>query len=262
MKRIRAGSGLGDSLYLRPVCDYYLSMGESVIALTDYPAIFFGTDAAVEPFRRHQFDVVAHYVARKNDPNTTQWQDVCASAGIPEVPFSIKWDIRNTPLTSSVRQQSSGRKIVLVHAGREPMARKDAFAREMLPRESAFRAVAESLADCFLVGIGGKDDVHYKPPVDLDLSGKTTVSDLLDLAKICHGAIGQCSFLVPLVELFDKPLLVLWAAAGLESRERYIRTITPKKILCEPTSAHVVDDRPASEIAEATRAAMRLEAFA
>lgn len=241
MKRIRSGSGLGDSLYMRPVVDYFAHQGPAV-ALSDYPDIFIGSGAKVEPFRRYAYDVAAHYVAGKNNPKTNQWQDVCQTAGIEEIAFRMGWSVRNGDLVSTLRRQAGSRPFVLVHGGREPMGRADGFAREMLPRREAMDATLSGLADYFLIGIGGGQQVHYPLKVDADLSGKTSVSDLLDLAFVCHGAVGQCSYLVPLAEIFDKPLLIVWAGAGLSSASAYIKTIRPSKVFCKSTSSYVVDD--------------------
>lgn len=261
MLRARAGSGLGDSLYLRPIVDHLVHAGHTVTALSEYPGIFLGSGATVMPFRREHADVIAHYVARKTDPRTNQWQDVCAAAGIPEIPLSMRWPVLNTGLTSAVREAAAKRRIVLVHAGREPMAREDRFARELLPVAPAIAAALGALPDCFKVGIG-KGPMLYPVPVDLDLRSLTSEADLLDLAVIAHGMLGQCSFLIPLAELFDKPLVVVWARAGLSSKNDKIRTITPSKVLSKATSGHVFDDWSAEAIAERTRAVLRMEAFA
>lgn len=259
MKRIRGGSGLGDSLYLRPICDQFAKLGP-VTALSDYPDVFIGSGIKVEPFRRHSFDVVAHYVGGKNQPATSIWDDVCESAGV-KTELRFNWVVRNEELVRDLRGWADGRPFILAHGGREPMGRKDKFGRELLPTREAFAATLAALSDCFIVGIG-KDEPIYPLSVHKDLHGKTSVSDLLDLAASCDGIVGQCSFAIPLAEIFDKPFLGVWASSGLASREPFIRTITPQKMLTKLSSRYVMDDWPQAQIIEMARAAILHEAVA
>lgn len=245
MTIIRAGSGLGDSLYLRAIVEYLVRKDRGpVIALSDYPEVFIGSGASVEAFRRHKpLDMVAHYVTRKGLLATSQFADMCIHAGIPPyyVPLEFTWEVRNRPLVDNLRTKARGRPIVLVHGGRAPMARTDGFGAELLPRREAFEAVLEDLRDCYLVRVG-KGAALYRLPVDVDLSDSTSVSDIMDLGASCDGAVSQCCFMIPLAEGFGKPLLTLWASAGLNSSTLYVRQIVPEKILSKPTSRHLVDD--------------------
>ena len=133
------------------------------------------------------------------------------------------------------------------------MGRTDGFGAELLPERAAFDLVLDHLADYFLVRIG-KGAERYPIACDVDLNGNTSVSDLLDLGSVCRGVVAQCSFCVPLAEVFDKPLLAIWAARGMEpARHRYIKQITPQKILSKGTSLHVVDSWALEKIREAVR---------
>ena len=59
--------------------------------------------------------------------------------------------------------------------------------------------------------------------------------------------------MIPMAEVFDRPLLVLWARRGLACSNEYINRITPQKILHKPTSRFVIDDAGEGEIREAAR---------
>ncbi len=249
MKRIRGGSGLGDSLYIRPIVDYFIRAGERVTALSNYPAVFSGSGAVVEPFCRTNISVLAHYTQGKNNPATTQWQDICNSAGVATA-LRFDWDVANRALVDQLRDKAAGRPIIVAHGGRAPMGRTDGFGMELLPERAAFELALSSIPGCFLVGIGARDGAKYPLPVELDLIGATSVSDLIDIAAMCDGMVAQCSFAVPLAECFDKPLLAMWAARGISSAQQYIKTITPSKILSKPTSTHVMDDWPPEQILE------------
>lgn len=258
MKRIRGGSGIGDAIYVRVVAEHFIKSGEEVVACSAHPDIFDGSGAVIEPFRRDQIDVVAHYTMGKNNPSTSQWQDICNTAGVGSIPLQFGWTVKNRSLIEDLRCQAAGRPIVVVHGGRAPMARTDGFGAELMPDRKTFDSVLESLQDCFLVQVGRGDQV-YPLKADLNLNGKTSIFDLFDIAMACSGMVAQCSFMVPLAECFDKPLLAIWAHRGLSSgRHQYISTITPQKILCKPTSHFVIDDWPEEKIQGDARAFRRL----
>lgn len=245
-RTIRGGRGLGDSLYLRPIAEYFLAQGDEVTVLSDYPQIYTGLKVEVKRFTRFGVNVLAHYVMGKSNPLTTQWDDVCASAGV-SVPLRFTWNIVNHALVDRIVEKAKGRPIIVVHGGRVPMGRTDGFGLELLPDRAAFEAVLAELKDCFTVLVGGGAQL-YPLEADFDLNGKTSVSDLLDIASVCDGVVAQCSFAIPLAEVFDKPLLIVWAAHGLVAREPYVRQITPMKVLSKPTSHFVVDDRSETDI--------------
>ncbi len=238
---LRAGSGLGDSIYLLPIAKYLQDDGMEITVLSNYPEIFAPAGLRVEPFRRHRVNIVAHYTAGKTNPHTTQFEDMCAAAGLPPIDFDIFWqDYSESILVKEIIAQAGARRIVLVHGGREPFNRTDGFGIDLMPQQAAFAQVCGALADCFLVGIG-RDKPHYSIPVERDLNGKTSIVDLFNLALISSGIVAQCSFAVPLAEALAVPLLAIWSQRGLDSRTPYVRSITPSKILCKPTSRYVID---------------------
>jgi len=251
MRKIRGGSGLGDSIYLRPFVEHYLQRGERVEVCTNYGEVFSGLDVTISPFRRDSVNKVCHYVSGKTRQGTTQWEDLCISAG-EEIPFRFDWTIRNTLMTRDLQAMAAGRPIIMVNGGRPPMGRSDGFAREMLPARAAFDTVLAALDGCFTVEVG-KGAELYPLIADVDLADRTTPSDLLDIATVAAGLVGQCSFMIPLAEAFDKPLMVVWAAKGLTSATEFIRLCRPQKILSKPTSTFVMDDWSLEQIAAAAR---------
>lgn len=257
MKRLRGGSGLGDSLYVRPICDELIRRGERITVLSNYPDIFIDSGASVEPFCRNNVQVVAHYVNGKSKAGTTQWQDVCESAKV-DAEMRFNWTVRNQALTDRLRSLAAGRPIILVHGGRSPMGRSDGFANDLLPDLTAFEQCLDGLRDCFTVGIGSKDGVKYGIPVDLDVTGNTSVSDLLDMAYSCDAMVAQCSFAIPLAECFDKPMLAVWSHRVHVSNQAYIKTITPQKVLSKATSTFVMDDWNKEQMTEAVNAFRKL----
>lgn len=255
MRSIRCASGLGDSVYLRAIADHLAVSGEEITALSNYPEIFIGSPCRVEPFRRERVDIVAHYVVGKTNASTTQWDDVRIAAGVAHpIPFGFGWRVQNDRLVDGVRERADGLPVVLVQGGRTPMGRTDGFGKELLPDRQAFEAAIDAIRGrCYLVAVGKAEPV-YRAPVDEDLTGETSVSDLLDLFASCNAAVCQVGYAVPMAEVFDNPLLVVWADAGLKSREPYVARITPSKIFSKPTSTFVMDDWDHDRIARAARA--------
>lgn len=247
MNVVRGGSGLGDSLYVRAVAEHLVREGKEVTVKSNFPGVFAGLRVQIDPFTRQGADVIAHYSSLRALQGTTQWQDICTTARIPKIPFVIPWAVVNRPLVKEVKAEAAGRPIVILNGGRPPMGRKDGYGREMLPKSAAFEQVLARLAGCFIVKVGNDEEV-YPLPSNLDLSGKTSPADLLDMAYISRGLVGQCSFMVPLAEGLDKPMLAVWAAAGLRSPTPFIRFCTPVKVLSKPSSVHVMDDWPQDRI--------------
>lgn len=241
MKILRGGSGLGDSIYLRPFVDHYIGQDELVEVCSNYPDLFIGTAATVSPFRRERVNKVCHYVSGKTRKDTNQWQDLCVSAGTGEINMTINWNVQNQALIDEIQHHAAGRTIALVHGGRVPMGRTDGFAMDLLPGRKVFERVIQELSGAYLIRIG-KGEQLYPLDCDLDLNDCTSVADLMDVASVCHAVIAQCSFAVPLAEIFGKPLLAVWAAKGMRSSNAYIQTITPKKVLSKASSSFVVDD--------------------
>ena len=253
--RIRGGAGLGDSIYLRVIAEHFRSLGEDVIVCSDYPDVFIGADVKVEAFSRDRIDRLCHYTVGKTNPRTTQFQDMLDSAGIPvAVELRVDWKIRNDALVQDLEARSDGRPIILVHGGRVPMGRKDNFGREIMPDERGFKVALGYLVkkyNAFLVRIGmGPDLYKLDGHIHYDLNDRTTVPDLFDLSMASDGIVAQCSFAVPLAEVFDTPLLAVCAHAGMAPGvHMFVRQITPAKILQKPmTSRYFMDDWSSSAI--------------
>lgn len=255
--RLRGGSGLGDSVYLRPIVDHLVAQGHQVSVASNYADLFRGAGASVRPFTKGQENVVAHYAHARKRQTTNQYQDVLESAHIRElVPLRFDWMMQNLPLAHEIVERAEHRPIVLVHGGREPFGRTDGLGLEMLPCRGAFLAALSALGGCYTIRIG-KGTHFYDVPTNLDLVDKTSVADLIDLTKLCDGVLTQCGFPIPLAECFDKPALVIFGASGLASRHPVIKLITPAKILCKPSSRYVVDDWTEERIRESVSGAFR-----
>ena len=252
MKSIRGGMGLGDALYLQALVGHLLELWarESFEVCNRYPEVFapLGERVRVSPFRRDRIDVLGHYARRKGQ-HSRQWQDVCLEAGAPDsLELRLTWRRTDAELVRMVEQKAEGRPIVLVQLPRAPMGRTDGFGHELLPDCRKIQRQLDELAGrVFFVLVGSGYPLFRFRGIDLDLTEKTSVSQLIDLAEASAGLIGYCSFFVPLAEGFKKPALFAWSARGMRSATVYVRTITPAKILERASSFWFVDEGPLEE---------------
>lgn len=249
---VRAGKGLGDSIYLQSVARHFIAAGHRVEACSDWPDVFapLGESCTVVPFRRLNTDRIAHYTAGKHNANTDQWQDCCRRAGITEsVELRLDWE----PRTACFSREVSDKPLIIVLVPREPMDRKDHYARELLPDCAVLQRAIDLLRpQAHIVQVGAGVPLHRLNGLDVDLVNRTSVSDLLDVAASADAVLGYVSFLIPLAEALGKPGLMVWSRRGLGSAEEYIRTITPKKIIHRKDLLRVViDDCSDAELAEA-----------
>lgn len=246
---VRGGSGLGDSIYLRPIVEHLKKQDKTIQVLTNYPEVFRGLKIYTDKFRKHPVDICAHYSPSKSREDTNQWQDSRIAAGIvDDIPLTFSWPIKNQAIIDDVKARAHGKKIVLLHGGRVPMGRVDSFGREILPEKKAFDIVLGQFQDCFIVKVGRRNDVLYPLDAHYDLSGRTSVAELFDLFSACDMVIGQCSFIIPLAEGLDKPLLCVWSQKGLVSNTRFVKTITPQKIFSKLSSKFVIDSWSSEQI--------------
>lgn len=254
MKSIRGGMGLGDALYVQAVARHIIrKRGERLKVCTEWPDVFkpLGNKVEIAPFTRHGINYLAHYSARKNWTGTDQFQDCCLSAGVVDkVDLKLDWQAEDSDLIAQVTK--SGRPVVVVQLPRAPMGRTDGFGAELLPDCQRIQDAIDLIdgeATKVLVG-AGKALFDFKG-IDIDLSNRTTVSQLLDVASVAHGFLGYVSYCVPLAESFDSPGLFVWSRCGLNSGTPYVKQITPKKILHRASSRHVIDDCPPEALADA-----------
>lgn len=250
---IRGGSGLGDAIYLQSVACALEAQGFDVEVCCDWPDVFRPVKAKVSPFRREPIDRLAHYSLRRHEKGTTQFQDCCIQAGLTEpVDLWMDW----SPVRD-VREQLThhGKPVVIVQMPRPPFGRKDGYGMELLPDCAVIqRAIDHLQGKAFLIQVGHGKALYKFSGIDLDLTNKTSVVDLLDVAWCCDAFLGYCSFIVPMSEAMNKPSLCVWSRRGLKSSDRLIRSITPQKIFYKASSSAVTDDCTEEELARAVDA--------
>jgi len=246
MRSIRGGSGLGDAIYVQAIARHLVRKGERLQVCSAWPDVFrpLGDSVEVVPFRRGGVDILAHYSLRKPIDGTTQFQDCCIQAGITEpVELRLDWQPSSVPI------MRNGLPVVCVQLPRAPMNRRDGFGSELLPDCRVIQTLIDELSGRALIVLIGSGKPLFKfTGIDVDLSNSTTVPELFDMAHMADAFIGYPSFIIPLAEALDKPSLLVWSSRGLRAPQKYVRQITPRKVLHKPSSHHVVDDWPRERI--------------
>jgi hypothetical protein len=248
---IRGGNGLGDAIYVHSVVRHFVLKGHEVEVPTRWPDVFSQLPVKTSKFRRENITNLAHYTTRKGVKGTSQFQDVCINAGVHEpIPFELAWKPTNLELYERVR--SFKKPVIAVALPRNPMGRTDGFGKEILPTRAGYQAVIDAIAGrAHIVMVGAGAAVYKLAGVDLDLTGKTTVKELFDVACAADGFVGFCSYFVPLAESQNKPALFVWSRRNLSASLHYVRQITPQKVLHRASSQWVFDDGAVEEIKRA-----------
>jgi hypothetical protein len=221
---------------MQSVVRHLLDCGQELQVCTDYPEVFLPVKDRVsfDAFSRHNIDILAHYTTRKKDQTTTQWEDVCSTAKIPVVDLRLDWTVQNVRLTETIDRT---RPLFAVLIPRAPMGRKDGFGKELLPKGDVIQKLINGL-NTVQVGSGKP---LYDLSVTVDMTNKTSITDMIDIVSVCDGVIGYPSFMIPLAESLNKPGLFVWAREGLNAKGWFVRAITPDKLLHKPNH-FIVDD--------------------
>lgn len=260
--RLRGASGLGDSIYVQSIARYFVQEGHPVEVCSDWPDVFRTLPAdrvSISRFRREHIDRLATYAMRRNDATTDQFQDCCIQARVPaQISLRLDWEIVNHGLVAKLRKHAGGRPIIFVQLPRSPMGRTDGYGAELLPDCTKIQQIIDRIGSraCF-VQVGKGEPLYKFTGIDFNVANQTGLTDAIDIASVSDGFLGYVSFIVPLAEALNKPLLAVWSRRGVESAVQVIKNITPSKIFHHSTSRHVFDDAGADGLNEAADAFCR-----
>jgi len=252
---LRGNSGLGDAIYLRPVAEILKKTISGLTVTTPYVDVFRNSGISVIPFRKDKTDLCVSAGSRKKEP-TTQFQDICILAGIPkETELKINWGVFNPALVEQVKSGAQGKPIMLVKSSYMPFGRRDDFGKDLMPDyQKMDNFLGEIGKSYFKVLIGAKDRQYYFfKNIDMDLWSKTTIADLFDVANIADCAVTQVGYTVPMMESFNKKVMIVFSDKGLKSKEEYLRLILPHKLINKKTTSFFTDVDPMSSMLDKFR---------
>jgi len=248
MIRIKCASGFGDAIYMYPVAKHFIEQGEKDITLmTNYSDIF---KALPVKTIHHTKDWATHkisYCGNKYKAGTSQFQDVCLAAGVPtDLEFKVDWSLRNKDLIENIRKMATrkGRRILVVAGPDKPFGRDDEFGIELTIDFKRYDDLLSRIhQDWYIVQICKQQPIHKLKYLDVNLMGKTTPSDVMDLISIADRTMGQVGHILPISECLGTPGLIWFSRSGLNCENRFINSIKPEKVIhYRDTMLHVIDD--------------------
>lgn len=227
--RIRTHLGLGDAVYSYPVVKHLLKNYKNITVLTKYPVIFKELPVKCADISG-EYDLFLRYTDKRHK-KTTQFQDICASAGITEkIPFRLDWKVDFSSEFIDLygdRLMQNGKKVCVI---------KEPCAAHMDKRSGSFRMapisakvqefINKNRNQYFFVSVGQSDKYKQRlNGIDLDLNDKLSLSDFITLVNHCEAVATQIGHLVPLAQAFGKKLTIFEPAT--KTRIRLDKVATP-----------------------------------
>jgi hypothetical protein len=243
--QIRASKGLGDALYLRAIVLHLIGRSESVEVFTPWREVFSDLPVTIRSLSECTGDEDWHHAKPCMHCRIVQNLDAftmaCLQAGIMEpVLLELQWNVRNGDLLERIRRKANGRKVLVFQPLKKATNRNEELSR---PKATAYRSFVESKADCFRVKIGAAPfAVDDGLPCELDLFGKISATDAIDIGAMADEFFGEPSFIPIMAEGFDKPHTCMFSRRAVQSGRVHISNITPQRLLHKPHLARAIYD--------------------
>lgn len=252
MKTLNASRGLGDALYLRAVVLHLLERKEEVTVFTPWREVFADLPITVKSAKEATGDEDWHHAkpclhCRMEEMQRLDQFAMCGlQAGITEpVDLRLNWAPKNAELVKSVRRHAMARPILVFQPLKKANNTNEALTR---PDAFALRKSLEVRSEYFRVKVGHPthlDDDRF--PCELDLFGKTSVRDALDICAIADLIVSETSFLTVAAQGMNKNFVCIFSGRGRDSGRHRIMNINPDRIFHKKwLGTAVYDDRCAS----------------
>lgn len=201
--KIRTLSGLGDAVYGYPIAKHLARKGPVTVS-TKYPEVFSALKNVQTTDDRSNCDLVLRYT---RVPGKTQWEEICKATGF-EVPFVFDWP--KTLKDFDLPQIPQGKKLCIIKEPCVAHMHKSAKNYSMSPRVDEMQAwVNQNSKRFFFVSVG--QDEQFKARlkgIDIDLTNKLTVPQLLTLCANAGAIVTQIGHLVPIAQGLRIPLKI------------------------------------------------------
>lgn len=211
MINLNGSKGLGDALYVRAVARHLIwKEGKEVTVFTRWPEVFRDLPLKVKALgdvtgREDLHNVVSCGHCRVQQPASLDFFTLaCRQAGIvDEVDLYIDWKIKDQNLVDGIRRQAKGRRVFVYQS---PKKSSGAEQEAMRPNRAAFNRFVANHADCFRVRLGhpGFVEDDQDAPCELDLFGKVSVTDALDVGAGADLMFSDPSFITVMAESMGK----------------------------------------------------------
>jgi hypothetical protein len=246
---LRGAGGFGDSIYMYPVLKYFLKKGETVEILTKYPDIY-------APLRKLGLiisdryskapDTECRYAPRYSIQVTTTYQDTLILSGAPpSLPFTIEFE---HPKEFAF---STNKKICVIRKPTMPMKGKSG-GDILIPDCSIIQRLIDKYRNDYYFVLAGNPEGEFNFPlrgIDLDLTEKLTIPEVLQLAFQSDMIITQCGFFIPICETLNRRCFILFSDKGMKSNYKFSPHITPRKVINNYSAVNfAIDNEPFANI--------------
>lgn len=249
MIKINSPRGLGDAIHVRAIVLHLLSLGETVMVFTRWPDVFADikglTVLPAERVSEHRDAFGARVCFQCLIPSVrelSQFRSACLQSGILDpIALDIRWRVRSPALLYKTRQKANGRPVLLF----QPLKRAgNVDEEERRPDPGAFRRLVAGFDGHFKIKIGHPDFAEDDAGLatDLDLFGRTSISEAIDLATLADAICAEPSFLGIVAQAFDKPFSCLFSTRALTSDVKKVAGATPTRIFHRPDLCTAVYD--------------------
>lgn len=230
--------GLGDALLVRVVAMEWLRRGEQVRVFTQWADLF--RDLAVEiatgtPYRDGQADVYGCAACmncrRQEMAPLSVFTRSCHQCGLYEpVELDLKWQVTDPTPFGKIRRRAAGRPILIYQPPKIANGEEQAL---YTPPAADFIRWLDDHADHYRIKVGHPSAAQEfrGAPCELDLFGKTTVLELIDLATIGDLFFSQVCFIPTLAESLDKRSACMFTRRQLSAKSNKVRNLTPEAFL-------------------------------
>jgi len=248
---LRGAGGLGDAVYMYPVLKYYLEHGQSVEILTKYPDVY-------KPLKKlglivtdryaKQPDRECRYAPRYAIQKTTTFEDTVMLAGIEE------------KLTLKIEFESPGsfdfktkNKICVIRNPSLPMNGKG-IGELLIPDCTIFQKIIDAFKDRVYFILAGNSGGNFSFPlkgIDLNLTEKLSLPQVMQLITQADINLTQCGFIFPFCEALNRKVFVLFSDRGMKCNHKFFPYIIPKKVINKPSIvSYAIDNEPHEKILE------------
>lgn len=201
--KIRTLSGLGDAVYGYPIVKQ-LARKTAVTVCTKYPEVFSNLKNVQTTDDRSNCDLVLRYTRAQGK---TQWEEICKCAGF-EVQFIFEWP--KTLPGFEIPQAPQGKKLCVIKEPCVAHMHKSAKNYSMSPKVEEMQAwVNANSRRFYFVSVGHDEQFKARlKGIDLDLTNKLTVPQLLTLCANAGAIATQIGHLVPIAQGLRIPLKI------------------------------------------------------
>lgn len=235
---IKGQRGFGDSLCLYPIVRWLRKTNKTVCVYSDHPEVFRPLKCVVRPYEEGVIN--AGYLSHKKG-SRNQFQDICHSLEIPEVPFVI--DAPENNLISIATKRRLLCVVVQPYKSFPGILRRHNGLDDQSPDWDVMQRMINLNKNKFcFVGVGSNYRSFNNLDFDFSLQPFTPYDILLDIVSQADIVFCQVGYMMHLAEGLGKMTCVVFSKKSKTSESEFVRTITPQKVLVGKAMAVYDDD--------------------